>query len=487
MKKLDILIIAVLLSVAFLLRMPLLLQGFFAFTFDQGRDLLEVEKIVFDKDLKLIGPTTGLPGIFYGPWWYYYISPIFLISGGNPTLITASFGLVGTITVLACYLFVKQLTKNKVIAFSLGLSAAMSQVFITYSSLLWSPSLVLPLMVVYLISLSKLVKKSSKKWLFFLGLTCGFVFDSEAAFGIILIISTILTALLVKRKFVNSKTIYFPAAILLIVFPRIIFDLKNNFLITKSVILWLTHPAVYQEKLGLLERLVNRLKLFNHNFAQTFTQSNEFMALVFIIFISLVALKVRSKLKKDPLFVFLALTLIFIYFGFTMFPDAVWDYYLVGLPAIFIAILSLIFKYAYPKFTLILILFFLIFNLANFNMKLFSPFSITWEGDGAIYRNQKNVLDSVKNHFQGDYSLYVYTPSRFDYPFDYLISWYSKKGLIDKPKENQKTFFLIIRDDLAHSYLPTGWYGDKTKNKSKLVEHKEFTGNIIFEKHERHD
>src|SRR3989338_2883452 len=60
------------------------LKELFAFNYDQGRDFLAVSKIIWEKDFTLIGQTTGLPGIFYGTWWYYFLAPVVFVSGGVP-------------------------------------------------------------------------------------------------------------------------------------------------------------------------------------------------------------------------------------------------------------------------------------------------------------------------------------------------------------------------------------------------------------------
>ena len=86
-----------------------------------------------------------------------------------------------------------------------------------------------------------------------------------------------------------------------------------------------------------------------------------------------------------------------------------------------------------------------------------------------------------------DYSLFAYSPAIFDYPFDYLVFWYTKRGILEKPRDNQKIMYLIIRDDSDHTYLLRGWYGDKTKDKTQVIQRKEFPGNLILEEHERND
>lgn len=491
-KRLEYLVFILIIVVAALLRLPLISQGFFAFTFDQGRDLLEVAKIVLDHNLTLIGPTTGLPGIFYGPWWYYFLAPLFLIGQGDPLAITFFFGVIGMATVIFIYLLIRDLTKNKYVALTFAAVVAMSQPFLTSSSQIWSPSLVLPLMIIYLYALSRIFQSLKPVWFLVLGLSSGFIADSGAAFGIVLILATTIASIFFKKQFFKKRYLLFFAGLLIVSLPRIIFDLRNEFLITKSMITWLFSPLVYQEQLSFGQRLINRIDLFLHVFAQTFSQSNKLLSLVPLSFLAISAWITKSDLAKNKqsfstnkMFKFLLVVILLIYFGFSFYPDAVWDYYLVGLPLIFLTTFALATSQLWQKSAVVTSVFLLLTVAVNFNQKLLSPFSITWQGDGAIYRNQKNVLDDLRKEMRGDYSLYVYTPARFDYPFDYLITWYAGGEKIDYPKDNQKLMYLIIRDDDFHSYLSSGWYGDKTQDKTRLLDRKDYPGNLIVEKHER--
>lgn len=93
------------------------------------------------------------------------------------------------------------------------------------------------------------------------------------------------------------------------------------------------------------------------------------------------------------------------------------------------------------------------------------------------------VLDDLKPQLQGDYSMDIYTPALHDYPFEYLINWYARQGKIMNPKKEQKILYLIIRDDSSHSYIGSGWYGDKVRS-NKLLNKKEYLGSIIVEKYD---
>ncbi len=97
--------------------------------------------------------------------------------------------------------------------------------------------------------------------------------------------------------------------------------------------------------------------------------------------------------------------------------------------------------------------------------------------------NQKELMDKMAPKLRGDYGIFFYSPAMFDYPFEYLLQWYTSRRLVDPPKENQKIFYLVIRDDPSHTYLLSGWYGDKTHDKTNVIYKDGSPGNLILEQH----
>src|SRR3972149_5464469 len=55
-----------------------------SFYFDQGRDAKVVYDLWHNGKFFLLGPTTGIAGIFRGPFYYYLIAPFYLLGGGDP-------------------------------------------------------------------------------------------------------------------------------------------------------------------------------------------------------------------------------------------------------------------------------------------------------------------------------------------------------------------------------------------------------------------
>ena len=49
------------------------------FYYDQGRDAAIAADIISFKNFPAIGPTTGIAGLYLGPFWYYLITPGYII------------------------------------------------------------------------------------------------------------------------------------------------------------------------------------------------------------------------------------------------------------------------------------------------------------------------------------------------------------------------------------------------------------------------
>ena len=81
-KKFSILLVLILIF-GFFLRVYNI-ENTLGFYFDQGRDALIIWDLWHNGNLFLIGPTTGIAGIFRGPFYYYLIAPFYLIGAGNP-------------------------------------------------------------------------------------------------------------------------------------------------------------------------------------------------------------------------------------------------------------------------------------------------------------------------------------------------------------------------------------------------------------------
>src|SRR3990167_10509215 len=76
---------------------------FLGFWYDQGRDALVIWDLWHKGKFFLIGPTTGIEGIFLGPFYYYLIAPFYLLGRGDPVFPAVGLGLITTAAVFLIY------------------------------------------------------------------------------------------------------------------------------------------------------------------------------------------------------------------------------------------------------------------------------------------------------------------------------------------------------------------------------------------------
>src|SRR3990167_7409231 len=81
-------------------RLPLILSGIIPFSFDHGRDSLAVLHLIKTLNPVFLGPWTSIPGLFFGPGWYYLLAPAYWLTQGSPLagpLTMFSLSLIGII------------------------------------------------------------------------------------------------------------------------------------------------------------------------------------------------------------------------------------------------------------------------------------------------------------------------------------------------------------------------------------------------------
>lgn len=111
-KNIFILLIVVCIFVGLFLRIYNLYDHMY-FGFDQGRDFQRIEQIATLKNFKLLGPETYIPGLFNSPLYYYILTPIFVLSGGNPYWSIILLGLVNMGVACVLYMLASTLFSSR--------------------------------------------------------------------------------------------------------------------------------------------------------------------------------------------------------------------------------------------------------------------------------------------------------------------------------------------------------------------------------------
>lgn len=461
------LFLGIIIIIGIWLRIEGILTNSFAFTYDVGRDLLAVRKIVVDYNLAFIGPTTGLPGLFYGPWWYYILTIPFIITRGDPQGIVLFIALLGIVCIFLGFIIGKKVANEK-LGLLIALFISFSPVMVGLSNQIWSPNLapiILSLIFLILIQIYHVPSVSKKMFLISLGLLLGLLIDSAIVFGIYFTLGALSSLLIVYRKLSKTSLIFLISGFFSTLLPRIFFELKNNFIMTRTLFLNEGTAKEVTFSSPTVETVSSRLQMFYNQFAETFFHGNKIFSLFLIFFTLFILVRYFSRfspIEKKFIKTFYIILIIF-FVGISLFSHAVFDHYIVGLPIMYIFLVGIVLYKAlsiqvekYVAMILIVIIAFFSLQPIQYFQNFTKPL---WEGNAAVYRNQLATVDYVYARAKGNRFNYIaYSPAVFDYPYQYLFLWYGEKKYGYTPsKEKQKDFFVILEPDHEKPFRLQDW------------------------------
>lgn len=485
--KITYILVTAFILISAIIRFTPLSRNDVPFLFDQGRDMLAVRQIVVDHKLTLIGPFTGLQGVFQGPLHYYLLAIPFFIFNGNPAAEIGMMVVLALVGIFLCYMLGRNMIDGK-FGIVLALFFAFSSASISFSSYFWNPNWIPFCMVLLYYFLYKSIFTHPKYWIW-TGLLAGIIAQFEVAFGLPLFISLFIVAILCDIK--SLKSLYFWAIIpaFLVTFtPQALFDIRHQFLMTKTIISFL-HGANGGTggAIPFSTRIFYRINEIQG--ATIFTISNN-RIVDYLLACSLPVFLITSLLygwKKELklFFIFLLIPLTF-FVIFLFYSHEAWSWYWVGLQTSYYFLLAFILSTflkkskIYMGFSIALMLFWAIFTIIPEILGL----SVITQGDTGTLKNELRVVDFIYHDANGKpFGEFVYTPPVYDYAYQHLFWWKSKQYGYSATKDKNGIFYLVIEPDPDHPYSINGWKQTVIKT-GKVVWDKTFPGKITVEKRE---
>lgn len=478
--KLVLALLIIIIFIGFYLRVDGVISNSFAYTYDVGRDLLQVQKIVKEHKIPLIGQTTGLGGLYYGPWWYYIITLPFLISGGNPQGIAFFMVLIGIVTIILGFILGFMLG-GKWLGLIFSLFISFSNVTVGLSSQIWNPNIAPPLLVLLLILLFRKFKNKKIEFIrsFFIGVLLGLIIDAEIVFGALLIGGVVLSIIYLKKKNdILRSMLGIIVGFIFTLLPRIVFEIRHDFVMTRSLFITKSADQKIFDIQNIFSALPGRLQTFLSQFSETFGVNIVLgtIILMLLMMILFVRRKNITNIQKNMLTIIGIIVSVFI-LGSGIFAREIWGHYLVALPILYIIFASISLYILSKRFLLLGVLLTLI--LAIISMR---PISVIaelqnphWEGNAAVYRNQIAIIDYIYKDARGkQFNCIAYTPVVHDYTYQYLFSWYGQNKYGYLPKTSKESlFYVIIEPDPGFEGRIVDWLkireGDGKVLKEKVI------------------
>ncbi len=406
------------------------------FYFDQGRDAMVIWNFWKNGNIFLIGPTTGIAGIFRGPWYYGLITPFYISGQGDPVFPAVFLSLTTVLAIFFLFLIAKELV-NREAGLIAATIAAFSYYIVVHSRWLSNPAPMLLISTLLLWTMIQISKRSSSvlargygeaKWVWpAIGFLVGMAIQFGSATEIFYIPTVLIFAIWNRKQSPPAKIIILSIGLFFVSFiPQILFDLSKGGVLSKAVVNFLVKKESF--KLSLWEVLGIRLNQYKLLYTSLLLPGDLGYLLPFVLGGFWIILAKPRIFIRNHKFKILAIFISLPLFGMLFFQGNygnVFDYYFSGLYFPLILFFSLPLGYIAKNWggKLAVITFFLLF------FKLNTPVLENYMLRGRThftFNDQKKAVEWVyKNAKDENFNVDVYVPPVIPYAYDYLFRWYS--------------------------------------------------------------
>lgn len=455
---------------------------------------MAVKNIVYDHHVTLIGPYTSLQGVFQGPLWYYLLSIATIVVRGDPWggIILMFFFSVSTFA--AASLLMKKLFGYKAFIFTL-IFFAVSPEAIASATYSWNPHPMWLVIVLYIFAFFELIRRKSKQHLIVWPLIA-IMFHFEAALGFFILAASLIYIAIFARSLFKQRYFVYGLLIAGIFFlPQILFDLRHDFLMSRSIL----HIFSGSDR-GLFAggelrdpwHLVNNhISSFYYNFETAFLRDGYLVYLprcMIIFFAAMILFGKKLKLftDKESDFIYMIAKLIAITVAFSfVYPFPIRYWFLTGFQSVYVLLAALFFAKLWErkagKMVITLLVIVSLFYIGERLDRLYiHPPN---EGGVAKIKGKLEAIDAIYTDIEGKpFNLFVFTPPVNTDAYDYLMWWYGKGKYGYLPgQEKVGIFYLLIEPDPAKPWSYKGWLETVVKT-GTVLETKELPSGFIIQK-----
>jgi hypothetical protein len=430
------------------------IQGDINFSSDIARDFLLFSEIE-QKGIVLIGPKSSVMGLFHGPAWLYLNFPAYFIGQGNPVIVGWFWILLIALFVVACFYIGKNLF-DELTGF---LFAAMTSLYMFFHSHdMFNPLGAMFLIPVVFFLVVKYLENYKFKYLIVYCLLIGLLIQFELAIGIPFFI---LSVPLLLYKLINSKKALHLVALLLVFVPLLnffVFDLRHDFLITKSIIRYLSPESGNPVKYNYLYMIYDRTKLATINVEILRLDPFFRNAITGAIFIFFLVLQLKDNNHRRIYFLFL-----YFYMGYFITTlinrgPILYFYFFPFFPLVFLIFSSFSGSRYKKAFLLIFSIIYLLNLHTAFTYIIDSGKQIGYTEESWKFLN--SMADKVFSD-EKEFGYFVYTPDVIGYAPKYALSYKQrvKRELTGHYFKKMPTTYVVVAPPARDNpYLSYDWW-----------------------------
>lgn len=463
-------------------RLFLTAGGNFLFNMDNARDFVDVREMVEVGKLRLTGPNSAIEGLYNGPLWYYLLAIPYIFTHGDPYGAILMEIVLWTIGGFCLLKLVESF--GKVLVFPIGLVWVASDYIVLTNRYSFNPNPVTLLTPLFIYGLVEYIK-GKRGWIILVWFLAGAFFNFEMNFGIFMPLIILISLAFISKKAFKDKLFWVGVLVfIMMLLPQVLFDFKHHFIMSKSVIKFLS------ENKGIGFNLIKRTQTISQSFYSVFeaTLMNQKILSSGLLILAVPVFKTLLFKKEKNITAFISLIFITVpFFGYLITSVTVNAWHLGGFAAASIILIAfIIFRFWQVSIigkviSLILFIFLIFYPVANITNLLIHELGKP-NMDPSLFRNEIKAIDYVYKYTDGkNFKVYTYLPSVYDYPYQYLFWWYGRKkyGYIpgeysyspNKPqyipsqdkfqgrKDNVLGLVFLIKEP-DRNYTRSGWEGD---------------------------
>lgn len=450
--------------ISLLLRLGPILNYNFPFTYDQGRDMLDLRNIVVGGHPSLIGPTTSINGVYLGPFWYYFNLIPYLGGGGDPQVLVYWMIFWYLLAAFLLYYYLRKI--NHSLAFFTSTLYLLTPALFYSSRFSWNSNLMPPFTIFFFLLLIANLQHPTYKTSALLGLVSGLSMQIQAAFGILFFPFQLICSSFYKTKFKFLRLNILSFFITLL--PQIFFELRHDFVMSQTFLNEIGgQTAILGRKLSFEQTFLSHLDNFKNTIDGILILPDKLTLYIFIASLLFLLYKVytyttNKHLRDYFLIPFLFLIFSFLFYLLYQYPLKGWFILALYIPFIFIvaSFFSQILTLRKIQLSaLIAIILLSSFITSTTSQLRLIPKEVDRSTDKSNIRNEMEAIDWVYKEANGKaFKAYNYISAVYDYPYQYLYWWLGEK----KYKLHPDTLTYL---DNVPEYIPGGNSKFLTKKK----------------------
>lgn len=474
----NVLIFSILL-IAFIVRVYRIDQ-LLGFYYDQGRDAQVIWDLIHKGKLFLIGPTTGIAGIFRGPWYYWLITPAYFVGSGNPVYPSVFLSVLTVIAIIYIYK-VAVLIGGKASGLISLIVSSISFYLVLASRWLSNPTPMFLVSILLIYSLVKILDGKKNYWLataFLSGMAMQFGSATEIFYFPVIFLFWLIN----KDKRPNLKLFIASIFLFTISFlPQVLFDIKHDGILRNNIYEFVFTKDSF--KSSFWEMVKIRFPFYFDVFMSKIFQNQSLQKMFAVLFVILLIIQ-RKVIFYNKYFKWVFLFFIAPIIGMLFFQGNygnVYDYYFTGYYFIFVLLFSIVLGVYWKSkigkiIALIFIVLFIKENLISVRNYIISGV----DGPTTIaLGNEIQAVDWVYNDAKDSkFNVDVYVPPVIPHSYNYLLTW---KSNLNNVSEQVQKLYTIYEVDPDHPERLKAWL-DRQNGIGKLIKEQRFGGIIVQER-----